>query len=106
MQIMQVDILYVDDCPNYTRACAVVCDVLAEQGLEATITLTKVSSTNVEDYSLFRGSPTVLIDGLEVETCFSGEVEFFNKIACTLYNCEIHRGCPSHEMIQCAIDTV
>jgi hypothetical protein len=103
--VVDIEILYVDNCPNYKRACAVICDIIAEEGLDASISITRITRENIAEYPNFGGSPSVLVDGVDVEACYSDPVHIAHPtdLACRLYECKIHRGCPSHEMIRCAI---
>jgi hypothetical protein len=105
---LDIKILYQENCPNYTKACTVICDVIAKYELDTTINIIKIEPNS--DYaSVFRGSPTVLINDRDVELCFNGDNELTNKqdmldvIACRIYDCDVGIGCPSHEMIDCSI---
>ena len=108
--MIEIEILYIDNCPHYTKACSILCDIIAEQNLDAKIDIRKVDTPAEEPR--FRGSPTVLINGNDVELCFNEENEIINtedtlqSISCRLYNCDIGIGCPSHEMVRCAVDKV
>lgn len=105
--MIEIEILYIENCPHYTKACSILCDIIAEQNLNANIDIRKVETPEYEPK--FRGSPTVLINGLDVELCFNGMDEMINPdatlqaISCRLYDCDIGIGCPSHEMVRCAL---
>ena len=61
----------------------------------------------------FIGSPTVIINGKDVEKCYNNTLgskdkmtdEVVDGLACRLYNCRISRKCPSEEMVVCALNS-
>ncbi|MDH5404429.1 MAG: hypothetical protein OEY49_18155 [Candidatus Heimdallarchaeota archaeon] len=55
----------------------------------------------------FYGSPTILINGVEVLSCYNkqyDELLINHAISCRIYPCENGIGCPSEEMIKCALN--
>jgi hypothetical protein len=91
---MRIEIQYLDGCPNLELTVHRVREALALVGLDATIQTTKMT-----DGMAFGGSPTVLVDGRDVE---EGQAA-----ACA--NCRIYptpaglEGSPSVEAIRMAI---
>ena len=64
---MRIELLYWDGCPSHPEAKALLEQVLAERGLDATIELREVR-TNAEAADLrFPGSPTIRIDGRDID---------------------------------------
>lgn len=109
---IQIELLYFSDCENYRKACDVICNTIGEKGLNANIKLISVSDSDDLQSMKFGGSPTVLINGKDVEECFNQikEIDFtkfdLDALACRVYVCETNRGCPSEEMITCALEQI
>lgn len=112
MTDIQIELLYFSDCENYRKACDTICNTIGEKGLNASIKLISVSEKNDLKVLKFGGSPTVIINGKDVEDCFNqiNEIEFekydLNALACRVYTCDTNRGCPSEEMITCALEQI
>lgn len=64
---MDIELLYFDGCPNWQRTLAEVRDVLAARGLPTDVRLTRVTSRAMARRARFPGSPTVRVDGRDVE---------------------------------------
>jgi len=100
--MLKAEILYERNCPNYARACQILCRVIAEYALETEIIIREARPTD----QTFFGSPTMLIGGIDVEKCYqednseSKSEPLFS--ACRIFACEEHVGCPSEDMIKCA----
>ncbi|MDQ2738313.1 MAG: hypothetical protein M3Y35_06800 [Actinomycetota bacterium] len=61
---MDVELLVIADCPNGTRAAALLCSALRNLGLgRVEITTTVITSPEHAERRGFTGSPTILIDG-------------------------------------------
>lgn len=96
---MKIRILYFDGCPSYESAVASLREVVAEQNLEAEIELVRVSSREEAVAQLFLGSPTVQINGVDIEGLKVRMKE--SDLCCRLYNEEgALRGWPSRETAQ------
>ena len=99
---MKIQVLYFDGCPSYEPAVATVREVIAEQNLEAEIELVRVASKEQAVAQCFFGSPTVQINGVDIEglNAQTGEPD----LCCRLYNeGGALRGWPSREMIREAL---
>lgn len=98
-------ILYFKDCPNYRSACDVICEVIGRHNLQASISIIPVDEKRAEKMP-FRGSPTVLVNGVDVEDCYDNQKEQvdLSTLACRIYDCPHGNGCPSKEMIECIIE--
>ena len=94
---MKIEVLYVPGCPNYQPAVERIQRVLASDSLGAHIEGIPVGS-EVEAKALeFPGSPTVRVNGTDVEPNHKGAV----GLACRLYaNSD---GVPSEEMLRMAL---
>ena len=65
---MKVEVLYIPDCQNYLPALETVRDVLREQGLPQDILQSIAVTDPAQAAALsFPGSPTVRVDGKDVE---------------------------------------
>ena len=64
---MRIEVLYVPGCPNYEPAVERLQAVLESQSLQAEIRSVPISSEDQAKALLFPGSPTIRIDGKDVE---------------------------------------
>jgi hypothetical protein len=67
MRRPRVEILYFEGCPNYEPARALVERLAERLGIEPEIELLEVADTGAAVALRFLGSPTVRVDGLDVE---------------------------------------
>jgi hypothetical protein len=67
MKKARVEILYFEDCLNYAQTPALVERIAAELGIEPDIRLIDVPDPETAQRMRFLGSPTVRIDGIDVE---------------------------------------
>ena len=97
-----IEVLYVQDCPNYQGALALVKRVQAELGIDAELRITLIVDQTAADQAQFPGSPTVRVDGRDVEPGADRPVEY--TLACRLYRLE-HRfaGQPEERWIREAL---
>lgn len=101
---MKIRVLYFDGCPSYEPAVATVRQVVAEQNLEAEIELVRVSSKEEAIAQRFFGSPTVQINGVDIDELNALTKE--SDLCCRLYNLAGSlRGQPSREMIRTALSS-
>ncbi|MFN2469972.1 MAG: hypothetical protein ABR583_03090 [Gaiellaceae bacterium] len=86
MRRPHVEILYFDGCPNHEPARALV-ERLAEQlGVEPAIELVEVAGPEAAGALGFLGSPTVRVDGLDVEPGAQERRDF--ALSCRIYRGE------------------
>ena len=97
-----IDVLYVEGCPNYRGALALVKRVRAELGIDAELRTTLISEQVAAEQARFPGSPTVRVDGLDVEPGSEPPAEY--TLACRLYRLE-HRfaGQPDERWVRQAL---
>jgi hypothetical protein len=76
---MKIRVLYFDGCPSYEPALATICEVIDEQNLEAEIEWVRVNSAEEAIAQRFLGSPTVQINGVDVEglSASTGKPDFW-----------------------------
>jgi hypothetical protein len=97
-----IEVLYVQDCPNYPGALALVERVRAELGIDAELRTSLIVDQAAADQARFPGSPTVRVDGQDVEPGNEPATEY--TTACRLYRLE-HRfaGQPEERWIREAL---
>jgi len=97
-----IEVLYVQDCPNYVGALALVERVRAELGIDADIRSTLIVDQAAAERARFPGSPTVRVDGRDVEPGSEPAAEI--TTACRLYRLE-HRlaGQPAERWVRDAL---
>jgi hypothetical protein len=79
----RVEILYFEGCPNHEPTRELVEQVAAELGLHAEIELVEVADLDAATRLRFLGSPSVRVDGRDVEPGADERSDFV--LACRLY---------------------
>jgi hypothetical protein len=64
---MRIELYFWEGCPSYPEAKALLEDVLAERGLEEQIEMREVLTREDAEALRFPGSPTIRIDGRDVD---------------------------------------
>jgi hypothetical protein len=99
---MRIEVLYFDGCPNHRPAIERVRQVLAEEGLSAEVLEVNVSEPLIAQEVGFLGSPSIRVNGLDVEP-EARRVHTYG-IMCRTYTMNGRReGLPSREMLRRAI---
>lgn len=80
---MKVELLYFEGCPSYERLLPRLRDLVAEHGAGVDIELRRVETPEAAENERFLGSPTVLVDGRDVEPGATGRSDYGLK--CRLY---------------------
>jgi hypothetical protein len=83
-----IEVLYAQDCPHYRETSALVDRVRAELGIEAELRTTLIVGQAAAQQARFAGSPTVRVDGRDVEPGSEPATE--SVLGCRLYRLE-HR---------------
>ena len=78
-----IEVLYIKDCPNYQGTLALVERVRAELDLHAEVRTTLIADQAAADQARFPGSPTVRVDGRDVEPASEPPTDY--TVACRLY---------------------
>ena len=94
-----VEVLYVEHCPNFPVALALVERVAADLAVEADVQTTMISDQAAAERTRFVGSPTVRVDGRDVDP--EGELAAEYTLDCRLYWHE-HRlaGYPQERLVR------
>lgn len=64
------EILWVQDCPNHPAARGLIDEVVAELGVQADSRSIEVADDAIAERLRFPGSPTIRVDGLDIEPGF------------------------------------
>lgn len=99
---MKVEVLYIAGCPNHKPAVARVQQALGEAGLSADIEEMEVRDAAMAQRVCFLGSPSVRVNGLDVEKEARATQSF--GFGCRSYAEAARRtGLPSLELIRKAL---
>ena len=99
---MRVELLYFDGCPSFEALLPELCGLLVSEGIAGEVELRRVESVEDAERERFLGSPTVRVDGTDVEPGAGGREDF--GIKCRLYGAEGGLGhVPPLEWIRAAL---
>ena len=99
---MRVELLYFDGCPNHEMLVPRLRDLLVEAGVGVPLELLRVESTEAAEAGRFLGSPSVRVNGVDVDPGAAERTDFGLK--CRLYaTAEGLRGAPPDEWIADAL---
>jgi len=90
-----IDLYFFDGCPSWQQAWRDIGTVLAETGIDATVRLRDVMPLDDEARSGFAGSPTIHVDGVDLEG-YAGP----GVLACRRYEENGGRGWPSLDLLR------
>lgn len=79
---MTIELLYWDGCPSYPEALELLEAVLAERGVDAAVELRRVETDEEAQALRFPGSPTIRIDGRDVD---AAGAEARPALTCRIY---------------------
>ena len=82
MTARRIELLYWEGCPSHPEARQLVEEALAELGLDATLELREVRTQAEAEAERFPGSPTIRVDGADVDPAGAGEQPALN---CRIY---------------------
>jgi hypothetical protein len=94
---MRIEVLFVPGCPNYQPAMERVRQVLVSESLDAEVRGVAVSNDAEAQVLRFPGSPTIRIDGDDVEPDHASS----SGLSCRLY--ANRTGIPSTEVLRLAV---
>jgi hypothetical protein len=95
---MRIEVLYIDGCPHFTPTVDAVKDALGQSGLTCPVIETMVWDQEMAVKTGFLGSPTVRINGLDIEPSARQRTTF--GMMCRTYD---GSGVPSEDLIRKAI---
>jgi hypothetical protein len=97
---VKIELRYFGDCPNWRTTMSLVNEALDELGMDAEVT-TRLVETEEDAVALdFRGSPTLIVDGVDP----FAEPEAPIGLACRIYRTEEGMaGSPTPDQIEAAL---
>lgn len=99
---MRIEVLYFEGCPNHRVAVERAKDALAQEGVEAEVVEVRVAEEAAAQELGFLGSPTVRVNGRDVEPA-ARELKRFGMCCRTYFEDGRRSGAPSREMIRAAV---
>jgi hypothetical protein len=93
---MRIEVLYVPDCPNYAPAVERVKQILATESLQVEVSGILVNSEKQAQALEFPGSPTIRVNGTDVEP-----EQRAPSLSCRLY--ANRSGVPSEAVLRAAV---
>lgn len=99
---MKIEFLYFEECPHHKTVLELLEKVLLEEGIDSPVEKVDITSGEEAIQHKFLGSPSVRIDGLDVEKEARDSTDYGEK--CRIYSWDgIPKGCLKKEMIRDAI---
>ena len=100
---MKIELLYFDGCLAYQTALKYLKEVLAEEQLGAGVGMVKIENAEDALKKRFLGSPTIRLNGRDIEFSARGIKDFSMRCRLYLEDDKVNEW-PSKKMIRCAID--
>jgi hypothetical protein len=99
---VRIEVLYFDGCPNHEALLPRLREILARTGVCAEIDLRRIANDEAAQRERFLGSPTVRVNGHDVEPDAERRTDFGLK--CRLYATPTGlSGQPEEELLQAAL---
>jgi copper chaperone CopZ len=98
-QRRKVSILYFEGCPNHRPTVDLVGALIRDLGLDAVVEEVELTSPDEVERLRFLGSPTVQVDGLDIEPAARSRKDY--AMSCRLY--QTSDGLPSRDMLLAAL---
>jgi hypothetical protein len=100
---VRIELLYFDGCPSYEMLLPRLRLLLERQGIDEPVELRRVETLGAAEREGFLGSPTVRIDGEDIDPDAAMRSDF--GIKCRLYrDADGARGTPSDAMVVRALE--
>jgi hypothetical protein len=80
---LKIELLYFDGCPNHEALLPRLREIVGDLGVAAEVDLRRIGGDDAAQRERFLGSPTVRVDGHDVEPGAERRVDFGMK--CRLY---------------------
>ena len=81
--MLRVEVLWCDGCPGRDEANGALMEALARHGSRSIVEYVQVKDSREAERRRFRGSPTIQVDGRDVESPDASDAEY--GLACRLY---------------------
>ncbi len=99
---MNIELLWFDDCPNHHAARELLADVLVQNSVDDKIVAIEVPDQATGERVKFSGSPTIRIDGVDVDPGFEDTGDYTPR--CRVYlTAEGFKGVPERGWIEQAV---
>lgn len=83
---MRIELLYFEGCPSYQELLPELRELIAGEGFGAEVELRCIESIEQAERERFLGSPSVRVDGVDIDPGAAGREDFGLK--CRLYRSE------------------
>ena len=93
-----IEVLYFDGCPNFEPTLSLVDEVLSQLRLTAEVRKVEVLSPGDAERVRFLGSPSVRVDGKDIEPGAESRTEY--ALSCRIYG---NSGLPPKELLVAAL---
>lgn len=100
---MKIELLYFDGCPAYQTALRYLKEVIKEKKLGAGVEMIKIEGDEEALKSRFLGSPTVRVNGLDIEPGAEEIKDFSMRCRLYLEDDKVNEW-PSKKMIRRAVE--
>jgi hypothetical protein len=100
--VRRVDVFYWEGCPSHPEALELLRNVIAEHGIDARVELHEVRTDEEAAALAFPGSPTIRVDGEDVDSAGAGAPP---SLTCRIYHLPDGRvsPIPSREQLEDAL---
>ncbi len=99
---MRIEVLFFDGCPNHEVLLARLRELLAHEGISSEVELRRITDDETAKRERFLGSPTVRVNGLDVEPHAERRSDY--GIKCRLYRAAgAVSGQPPEEWLRAAL---
>ena len=99
---MKIELQWFEGCPNHHAAREILDEVLAAKNIDATIESVEVPDLETGERVKFPGSPTIRINGVDVEPGFEDSGDYTPR--CRVYlTLDGYTGVPQREWIESAV---
>ena len=99
---MKVEVLYFEGCPNYEALLPHLRELVASSGADTDIELVRVEDADTAERKRFLGSPTVRVNGEDVEPNADQRTDF--GLTCRVFATPAGlRGAPADEWVLAAL---
>jgi glutaredoxin len=100
--MLTIDFLYTDDCPHCSEALITLKEVLSEEHVEADFNMIRVASEEEAEQLKFLGSPTIRMNGEDVEPEIEQRADYHGHCRLYVYREQVFDR-PPKEMIREAL---
>ena len=99
---MHIELLWFEGCPNHHAAEQVLREVMSESGVDDEVVRVEVPDLETGERTKFPGSPTIRIDGVDVDPTFKDTGDYTPR--CRVYLTDDgFKGTPQRAWIEAAV---